>query len=423
MTRLPWFVAGGSIAVAGFFGARSLHMNIPDAVDKSHPGKIVVEFAQPNPAQGKLLSLVAAGSTAGCLWMGMRGDSAQSSETALPVKTAPAIRQSFDEEDLAVPLERVTPARSARSQSIAKEQPTASVPEESVLFERLFNHRKRHLLVPAETGAGKTTFLLGAIEYFWHRTGGELEVYGSTVKPSPWLGLEDLKAGDGKPHVLKLTIDAPHQIIKLLERLRWLERKLVAAQQERDRAEQAGQVYVPKVRTLIVLDEWNKTLALAQKFDRLNSGNSDDEPRLRAEDELIALVETFLLMGREDEFAVWLFGQDHQVQNAKINTGYQKSFGIVVPGRLGSMQGMEQALTGRTAIVGQPRGREILQEAERVAEASPETTIIYSNLHGHEVLEVPHLPGIKQQRLFARQAPSNVVQGRFNPEPLSDVWA
>ena len=277
------------------------------------------------------------------------------------------------------------------------------------LYDRCWHHRKRHLLIPAETGGGKTTFLLGLIKNFWVRSQQSCEVYGSTAKESPWLGLEADQSADSKPRIINVLVTNPASIEPLIERLRWVLKRLTLRQAQRAKAETSGQPYNP-TRILVILDEWNITLAIAKRYDqfltrqiaeaRAEKASVSGLKAPYAQQELIALVESILLLGREDEVAVFLFGQDHQVQNAAINTGYQKSFGILVPFRQGAMQAVEQALTGRSPVTPSGIGKATLIKAYAAIEAQPEATFVYSNLNGHEIIEVPHLPGIKRERVF-----------------------
>jgi hypothetical protein len=112
-------------------------------------------------------------------------------------------------------------------------------------------------------------------------------------------------------------------------------------------------------------------------------------------------IVSILVLGREDEVAIWLMGQDHQVQNAGINTGLMKNFGILVPARLEAQQAAEDALTGRSPVLPLATGKKVLEELRGVLEASPDATFAYLNIRGHEVLPVPYLPDIKRDRCFA----------------------
>lgn len=423
--RPSWLLAAASIGMAGFMFVKSSYESTPDRIDRtSTPGVDTIYYRQNNPQVGLFGGIAIAAGVTGCLWQATKeeeGEVQQPSgqrQVASPVREVRQIerKQKIEvdsdftpdqyDEDPEIELEEV--------QQPSKE-PEKKPQNQSKLFDRMLSNRKRHLLIPAETGAGKTTLLLGAIEYFHEQLNGNAEFFLSTAKPSPCLGLEEQKGEDGLPRVINVSIDEPDTILPLIQRLKWLRKRMVARQHQRVQAEQTGGKYNPK-RNIIILDEWNVTLAVAHEYDRIENSRPIEkgEPKITShiKNDLIALVEGFLLMGREDEMAVWLFGQDHQVQNASINTGYQKSFGIVVPGMDGSMQGIEQALIGRSPVVPVAKGKVILQEAEQVAAENPEVAIAYCNINGHEVLVSPYLPGIKRKRIFSKH--SNVVNLRPN---------
>jgi hypothetical protein len=312
-----------------------------------------------------------------------------------------------------------------------EEKPKTQAPIAASLFDRMYSNHKRHLLIPAETGAGKTTLLLGAIEYGHSLFDGQIEFFGSTAKRSPYLGLEDQVAEDGKSRIIFIDPTEPSTIQPLLDRLRWLRKRLGKRGELREAAEKQGKTCNFK-RNIIVLDEWNETLEVAKEFDRqYNLSIEKGEPRSDAHGDLLGFINSFARTGREDEMAIWAFAQDHQVQNAGINTGYRKNFAILVPAKYGSMMGLEDALTGRSPIVSSvAKGREILVRAESVAKANPKVAIAYSNIEGHEILAVPYLPDIKRKRIFSATTKNNVTPIRreqaiaqSQPTELDDPWS
>lgn len=405
--RLSWMLSAGAIGISGFVISGATHENLADRVSNANPGTVSISYYQPAPGLGKLLSLACASGVAGCLWMGLK-------ESDKLVVSAGVPKQLSSSSSVSVPAE--LPATNA--------QLVQAVQEVSV-FERIYSHHKRHLLIPGETGGGKTTLLLGAIDWIWERTKGSAEFFGSTAKASPWMGLEDQITEDGMPRIINLASDTPESIHPLLQRLRWLQRRMVGRQQERSKLESQGQK-ANFNRIYIILDEWLQTLAIAKKYDRkFDLEKSKEEPKSDTYGELMELIECFVQCGREDEFCLWLFGQDHQVQNAKINTGYTKSFGIIVLGRRGSLHGLEDALTGRSPITTPSRGKELLAQAEALAERS-NSAIAYCNIVGHELLTVPYLPDIKRKRIFAATASSKVIEfpsKKSSNHEISDPWA
>jgi hypothetical protein len=447
--RPSWLIAAGAIGISGLFVAGATHENLADRVSGEQPGTVELSYYQPAPGLGKLISLGCAIGVAGCLWKGLEPQ-AQTHQVSnfqpsvpsvfnhLPHQqahylstapvTEPAAPQQFDyEPDISYDTEPQAVTQ--------KSTPTTTQQVQAPnIFDRIYNNHKRHIFIPSETGGGKTTLLLGAIEYIHNLTSGTAEFYGSTAKETPWLGLEYQNAQDGQLRVLTLDRTVPSTIEGLINRLRWLQKRLKARQGKRTKAEQEGRK-VNFNRVYLVLDEWLQTLAIAKEYDRVcNLSKEKDAPRSDTYNELIALIESFLLLGREDEICIWLFGQDHQVQNAKVNTGLRKNFGFVVPARSGGMLGLEDALTGRSSIATPTKGAEIFKEAEALVAQHPDTGICYSNIYGHELLIVPYLPDIKRKRIFGespKEGKSKVVPfpkavgSNFNPEPepLEDYWS
>lgn len=442
--RPSWLIAAGAIGISGLFVARSTHENLADRVSGEQPGTVELSYYQPAPGLGKLVSLGCAIGVAGCLWKGLEPQSGtvQSSNfqpsNLQPVTYNLPVQQHHYLPTVSAPVQfDVEPEfDSDYVDNVASPQPAdqqTAKPQAPNIFDRIYNNHKRHIFIPSETGGGKTTLLLGAIEYIHNLTNGTAEFYGSTAKETPWLGLEHQKAKDGQPLILTLDRTVPSTIENVLNRLRWMQKRLKSRQGERTKAEQEGRK-VNFNRIYLILDEWLQTLAIAKEYDRVCNLSKDKEtPRSDTYNELIALVESFLLLGREDEVCIWLFGQDHQVQNAKINTGLRKNFGFIVPAREGGMLGLEDALTGRSAITTPTKGAEIFKEAEVLVGQNPDTGICYSNIYGHELLIVPYLPDIKRKRIFGetqKESSSKVVQfpkavgSNFNPEPdpLEDYW-
>lgn len=451
-------VAAGGLVVTGIAIAHVTHQSIPDTIQDS-PGAIKIQYSQSNPGLGKLLSLSCAIGVAVCVKVGLsQGTPVASTPIAAtpsftPVQSAIVPQQITNNQQLTTNIQQpveydedpeIDPSSLPSYTNTLEEDPmlihrlgkspNVHTKTEVNLFDRMYSNHKRHIMIPAETGAGKTTILLGAIKSFYEATDGNVEFFGSTAKPSPCLGLETQKAADGRPRIINLRIDDPDSILLLIYRLEWLQQRLSKRQDQRTECEATGKPYHPK-RNIIFLDEWNQTVALAAEYDRVHRNDIDPEterpckPDMKGK--LIALINTFLMMGREDEMAIWLFTQDHQVQNCHINTGNRKNLGILVPGMLGNMLGIEQALIDKTAIVASGKGKELLSEAEKLAASNPDRGIVYSNINGHELLVVPYLPNIKRERLFGTQAaqgkvilfPQAVGQSQFlESEQLEDYW-
>lgn len=442
--RASWLLSAGAIALSGYVCSSYAHENVAQRVNGDSPGRIAIVYSQRAPGLGKVASLGCAVGVGFCLWKGMQEESvvgvapANNQQPVLPVgqqakifappAVAPAAHQYSDEPE--IEGDEVVPVSvPAQATPVALTPATASTPD---IFDRIYNNHKRHIFIPSETGGGKTTLLLGAMEYIWNLTHKNCEFYGSTSKKTAWLGLEQLKAPDGLGHVITLSPEEPDTVQLLIQRLRWLRKKMVARQNERTKLEQQGKKANFR-RVYIILDEWLETLSIAKEYDRAyNLTKSKDDSKSDVLGELKSLVNSFVLCGREDEFCIWLFGQDHQVQNASINTGYRKNFGFIVPARVGGMQGLEEALTGRSPITTPAQGQKLFTEAEQLVLANPETGICYSNIFGHELLVVPYLPDIKRKRIFAEasSAKSKVLQfpktasgETYQPqEELDDPW-
>lgn len=383
----------------------------------SQTGKLRMLLLKPESGFGGLVTICGGLSAIYSLYKLLEGDEPNSAKITKPRRDKDS-EESEPSNPESEPISSEDSELDEDSEAIAdEEQIEADKPEasdsEPNLFSRVWHHRKRHLLIPAETGAGKTTLLLGLLKYFHQQSKGTVEIYGSTAKPSPWMGLEFEKAPDNRPRIINLEITNPRSIELLLARLRWIQKRMQQRQQKRAKAEAENKPYSPN-RVVMVFDEWNTTLAIARRFDKilqreLNAAKAEKKAASvqapYAEDELKSLTESILLMGREDECAIWVFGQDHQVQNAGFNTGYQKSFGVIVPFRKGTTQALEQALIGRSPVLPMAVGKTVLEQGYEQLNSNPNSTLVYSNLNGHEILECPYLPNIKREKLNGAEQP------------------
>ncbi|MFM6133106.1 MAG: hypothetical protein ACKPCP_02845, partial [Sphaerospermopsis kisseleviana] len=86
-----------------------------------------------------------------------------------------------------------------------------------------------------------------------------------------------------------------------------------------------------------------ETLRIAERYDRLN--------KTKVKEELVDYVNTFLSTSRSAKIYIWVIAQDHQVQNASINTGLIKNLGFLVIGSHGTMVSIESALVGKSPII------------------------------------------------------------------------
>ncbi|HEY9909004.1 MAG TPA: hypothetical protein V6D18_15520, partial [Thermosynechococcaceae cyanobacterium] len=344
-----WGLSAIVFALSGWAIVSLSHQSVANRVVPGDPGSSVIIFDQPFAGFGKGVGLICLIGTATSLVFATRSETTP--RLALPPARPTQRPQRLEDltrpeeveydEDVAIDLDDLEAPPSPQNVAGAVN-----------IFELMYSHRKRHLFIPAETGAGKTTLLLGAIDWGHRQFQGQIEFFGSTAKVSPWLGLEEQPAEDGKPRILTINPDQPETILPLVSRLNWLRRRLRKRGEQRLLCEQQNKPYRP-CRNVVVLEEWNETLATALRYDRaFNAARDKETPVSTVYANLVDAVESFARLGREDEMAIWIFAQDHQVQNAAINTGYRKNFGFVVPGRAnGGMAGLEDAFLGKSPIV------------------------------------------------------------------------
>jgi hypothetical protein len=431
--RLPWIIscAVSTLLTLSISEQSNSYQASIDTAIYQQTGDLKVAWMKPEGALANLLTFSSGGMACFALYQILNQSTTVQTETKKESKKSQKAEAESEEQPLKEPLESEQEHEDGDDASESPETVVAlvSVPEKPSLFDRVWNHRKRHLLIPAETGAGKTTLLLGLLKYFWEQSGETVEIYASTVKPSPCLGLEFETAPDGLPKVINLNVTDPATVETLIHRLRWLQKRLQKRQNQRAEAEAANKPYTP-TRIIIVADEWNSTLGLAARFDKILAREFSIAKAEKAEvlpqppyavDELKSLMESILLMGREDECAEWVFGQDHQVQNAGFNTGYRKSFGVLVPFRKGATQSLEDALIGRSPVLPFQIGKQILEQANKEIEANPDGAFVYSNLNGHEILEVPYMPNIKREKLNGKQQPATAGQSESATEPTAEL--
>lgn len=264
-------------------------------------------------------------------------------------------------------------------------------PSDNLLFERIRNNKKGHLFIPCETGAGKTTMLLGVLKYLVNY-GWKFSV--STSKLDPWGGLENLTEDDDLSKVIRLSSDPMESdtILSLKKRMEWLMMLLRQRQIKEQEANNNDEVYNP-VPYVFILDEWLETLRIARRYDSKN--------KTRIADDLIDYVNTFISTSRSAKIYIWVIAQDHQVQNACINTGMTKNLGFIVLGRDGYLNSIEGAIVSKTSIVqdGEIK-RKLWEDAKKLSAENPKTSIAYSNILGNEILLIPYLEGISKERFF-----------------------
>jgi energy-coupling factor transporter ATP-binding protein EcfA2 len=436
---LTKLLASGCLAITAGAIAHSSHQPIPNVINNA--GDVEISYEQPYAGIGKLSSLACVVGSGYFLSAALRSQKLNSDgvgeasgrevlvspRASLVVESDESIRASKDQPEVVdrrssefaaikTPLlahQKTGFQESAQPKQVIEQ--TAKLPN---IFDRVFNFRNRMLLIPAATGAGKTTLLLLLIKFFHQKTDGNVEFYGSSSKLSPWMGLEDETAEDGYDRILYVNPAKPETILHLVTRFKWLRDILIARQGQRKQLEAANKPYQPQ-RVIIVCEEWNSTLAVAEDYDRIckNEGLKSD-----VFGELTGLFNYFLNSGREDEFALWVFAQDHQVQNIHVNTGFRKNLGNLVPFTLGSMETLEDALLGRSPLIVASKAKQLMELCEGIAKKNPNTFYVYSNLFGHEILLVPFDDQIKRHRMFGKNNVVEMKTKRDMDDLEKDLW-
>lgn len=409
----PWLIAGASILALGGLVAKFSHAQFATPVSEED-GRIVVHWVQPNPGEGKIVSLICLALGIGSIKQGLTEKESKTSTRLSYQEIRPAARPSQRKNNFPEGVEPLVFDEDIPVAAIAQSAVGVASPEATPsIYERIKDHTKGHLILAAETGSGKTTFLLGLIQYLHQQYQGNCHFYGSTSKASRWLGLEDQTAEDNQSRVLTLSITQAESILLLINRLRWLQKLMEQRQIQRIEAEKDGKDYNPKP-VFVMLDEWMVTLAIAGDYDRNHKTDTC---------EIIKTVASHIaIAGREDRVFLWVFLHDHQVQNSGINLGYQKQFSRIVLGSFDVRESMEEALIGRTSWVrNKDKRRPLWDEAQQLMDKGKH--IAYATLRGDEIFVLPNLPDIKGQRLQP-QTNNNVVRfpQKNSDYELEDYW-
>lgn len=270
----------------------------------------------------------------------------------------------------------------------------------------LYAFPKRHLLCVGETGAGKTSLLLGLLKTAHEKSGGAADVYVCTVKRGLFLGLETQIDEAGNSRRIIVDQVTGQGLIQLMKALRHCLNKMAARGEAREQAElnrEPAPVFPP---IIFVLDEMNTLLSVAAA-----KGKKED---------FLALVNAIANTGREDNVRVWIFGQDYQVQNLGINTGNRDNFGISILGRIYdseesnqeifACEKMESAFIGKTSLV--DNGREYWESFLAIAQENKGIPVIWTSLSRKSCL-MPYMPDIKHTRLWQ---PEDLSQARIIPQ-------
>jgi hypothetical protein len=425
-------------------GAISIGTHQPIADVRSNGGDIRVEYSMPYAGWGKLLSFSFVIGSGVFLSLGLKPNNAfllnpaicekttnrvikavknnappnSNSTTEILIEQSNMTQESVLEQ---IDLEGSQLLEPPLNQEKSVKEQTDAKPKLS-FFELLRTHKKKHTFFPCETGVGKTTALLGAIKHI-HEEDKSAIFLGSTAKPTAWGGLEKIKwEEDGKSCVLNISNKDFYSIEMLRDRLVAANIVMERRQLQRQAAEQRGEeCHFPPI--YLILDEWLRTLNIAENYDQVqNQEKAPGDPSSNIQGEIIRIINDFVFAGREDNVIVWLFGQDHQCQNSKINTGSWKNFGFVILAVPGYLTSIQDALYGRSPIIQGAKLKEQIWKEVIEFEGQAETSgsFAYTNLVGHQVLPLPYLPDIKKERIFLN--PSNVVGFSRKEETFDDVW-
>ena len=416
-------IAAAGLTVFGFSNLQSGHelMPVSDSREFESGGDLRIIWQKKDPSTSWLIFLACLSGSTVLLRIALpqiEADKNKPFETPAKAKTPSIFAEPAEVKENTVNTVKTenkviytpTPETILQAQEIIPDaDPTLEI------FEAVKNH-DGHLLIPAITGAGKTTFLLALIEYL-HKT-GKVQFCGSDPKNSPFMGLENEPFSDGQPAIIRLSVTQPDSILKLVKRLEHIKSIFEARSNQRLECNEKGIPYNP-IPLYVILEEWIVTLAIAESYD----------PSVK--ESLKAQLNLLSISTREDKIFFWVFGQDHQVQNCGINKGYQKNYGAIIPARNGNFQAIEDAISGMGKLVSvKAKGEELHNTLAQYA-SKKHIPVAYSNLGGHRIYELPNLPKQRQKRLFGNAArPSlQVINGGAIPQEskpidreLPSVW-
>lgn len=282
------------------------------------------------------------------------------------------------------------------------------------ILSALYFSPQRHLLCVAETRAGKTSLLLGLMKTAHERSGGQADIYIGTVKKGAFLGLESQV--DDRQYPRRIFVDqiSGDGLTLLMKTLRHCINKMTARGEEREKAEFNGNPAPTYPPIILILDEMNTLVSVADKNGRKS--------------EFLSLVDAIANTGAEDNVRIWIFGQDYQVQNLGINSGYRDNFGIAILGRIYhdeesnqemfACKKMESAFIGRSSLV--DNGRDYWDNFLVIAKENRGRPVIWTTLNRKCCL-MPYMPDIKRTKLWRSE---DLSEQRFEKpvmeEPLDE---
>jgi hypothetical protein len=261
----------------------------------------------------------------------------------------------------------------------------------------LYHFPKRHLICVAETGAGKTSLLLGLIKTAYNSTAGSVDMYLCTVKDGNWMGLEYQQDSQGNDRHVCVDQVTGKGVAQVMRNLRHCREKLNARGAARKQAVAEGKpkpIFPPIV---FVIDEMNTLISAMKK-----QGCKED---------FLLVVDAIASTGREDNLRLWIFGQDYQVQNLGINTGNWGNYGFALLGRIYNdeetgdeiyaCEKMEAAFVGRQALFGN-EGSTYWEQSLSLIKENKGSAIIWTSLTRQACL-MPYLPKIEYETLWEVQ--------------------
>jgi hypothetical protein len=338
----------------------------------------------------------------------------QSRKPKVPVSKSfletPALFQE-EEEDLAIPVTQIQkpvydePPVIEASASVSQEDLTNKV------LPSLYHFPKRHLICVAETGAGKTSLLLGLIKMAYNSTAGSVDMYLCTVKEGNWMGLEHQQDNQGNDRQVYVDQVTGKGVAQVMRNLRHCREKLNARGAARRQAVAEGKPKPVFPPIIFIIDEMN-TLISAMK----GQGCKDD---------FLLVIDAIASTGREDNLRLWIFGQDYQVQNLGINTGNWGNYGFALLGRIYddeetgdeiyACEKMEAAFTGRQALFGN-EGSNYWGQSLSLIKENKGSAVIWTSLTRQACL-MPYLPRIEYETLWeVQQGDEEPIVSEAEPE-------
>jgi energy-coupling factor transporter ATP-binding protein EcfA2 len=225
--------------------------------------------------------------------------------------------------------------------------------EELIIDHTFSPNSSKHLMVVSQSGSGKTTTLARLIKSIWDHTKGEGEFLISSVKSECIYHFDTIQGLDGLPCVISIFNEK--NIPVLYQRIKNVLTILNSRDEHAYKAKKEGKTlsFSP---VFLVMDEWQTTMSIIRSHDT------------KIADEIEKMVSQIILLGREYSVILWVFSQNHQVQNLgkTFNSGMQVNLGTFILGSSPSKDSLELALDSKYAIVDGSIGKPLWNEAKRL---------------------------------------------------------